>query len=337
VVHPATFDSGGMAAAEAMAWGLPGVSFDLESLKTYYPQGVFKVPAGNIETFAQAILDLLDRPELYRKFSEQAVRLIMTSWDWEVKADSLWQAVRAAQNETAGSPSDTQFKTLETLEERRTYITRCYDAVARSREGWIRRRRYYYNYLAKVLRFLVEPGQSVLQVKCETGFYLDAVRPSRGVGLDSSEAMVEEARRLRPRHTFVAGDLERVSCDGSFDVILCVNALGDVVDIRRLLRNLRKMSHPRTRVIIINYNALWKPLIVIAGHLRLKIRQPIQNWLSPDDMRGLLYLNGYEVVKDNNILLCPVWIPVLSWFSIKYVLIMCWWRVLSVFRNRLLP
>ena len=25
-----------MAAAEAMAWGLPGVSFDLESLKTYY-------------------------------------------------------------------------------------------------------------------------------------------------------------------------------------------------------------------------------------------------------------------------------------------------------------
>ena len=44
VVHPAIFDSGGMAAAEAMAWGLPGVSFDLPALKTYYPQGMIKNP-----------------------------------------------------------------------------------------------------------------------------------------------------------------------------------------------------------------------------------------------------------------------------------------------------
>jgi glycosyltransferase involved in cell wall biosynthesis len=42
VVHPATYDSGGMASAEALAFGLPGVSFDLESLSTYYPQGFLK-------------------------------------------------------------------------------------------------------------------------------------------------------------------------------------------------------------------------------------------------------------------------------------------------------
>ena len=38
VVHPATYDSGGMAAAEGMAWGLPGVSFEVISYeKLVYP------------------------------------------------------------------------------------------------------------------------------------------------------------------------------------------------------------------------------------------------------------------------------------------------------------
>ena len=42
VVHPATYDSGGMAACEAMTCGLPGVSFDLDSLRSYYPKGMIK-------------------------------------------------------------------------------------------------------------------------------------------------------------------------------------------------------------------------------------------------------------------------------------------------------
>ena len=60
IVHPAIYDSGGMAAAEAMAWGLPGVSFDLEALRSYYPKGMVKVPEGDREAFAGAVLKLLE-------------------------------------------------------------------------------------------------------------------------------------------------------------------------------------------------------------------------------------------------------------------------------------
>ena len=42
VLHAAIYDSGGMAACEAMACELPGVSFDLPALKTCYPKGMFK-------------------------------------------------------------------------------------------------------------------------------------------------------------------------------------------------------------------------------------------------------------------------------------------------------
>jgi glycosyltransferase involved in cell wall biosynthesis len=91
VVHPATYDSGGMASAEAMAWGLPGVSFDLESLKTYYPQGMLKTPCFDRAGFAGNIIKLLGDRELYKKTSEQALALIRQQWDWDARAQYLYE------------------------------------------------------------------------------------------------------------------------------------------------------------------------------------------------------------------------------------------------------
>ena len=89
VVHPAVYDSGGMAAAEAMAWGLPGVSFDLESLKSYYPKGILKADKFNIKSVADMILLLLNNPKVYKKKSEEAINLIRKEWSWDKRADEI--------------------------------------------------------------------------------------------------------------------------------------------------------------------------------------------------------------------------------------------------------
>lgn len=89
VVHPALYDSGGMAAAEAMVFGLPGVSFDLLALKTYYPKGLVKVPVGNLDKFAEAILDLLGKGEYYQKIKQQAYDLIQNFWGWDSLAERV--------------------------------------------------------------------------------------------------------------------------------------------------------------------------------------------------------------------------------------------------------
>jgi len=86
VLHPATFDSGGMAAAEAMAWGLPGISFDLEALKTYYPQGMIKVPQDDHDKFAEEIIKILSDAAYYKTVSSSARELIVKQWDWEKRA-----------------------------------------------------------------------------------------------------------------------------------------------------------------------------------------------------------------------------------------------------------
>lgn len=89
MVHPAIYDSGGMAAAEGMAWGLPGVSFDLEALRTYYPKGMLKVPPGDIKGFANSILELLRDENLYTNTVNDARNLIIEKWDWEKRADEI--------------------------------------------------------------------------------------------------------------------------------------------------------------------------------------------------------------------------------------------------------
>ena len=90
IVHPATYDSGGMAAAEGMAWGLPGVSFDLEALKTYYPKGMIKIERGNNGQFAENIIKLLNNKSYYSTISQEARDLIVEVWDWKKRAKNIF-------------------------------------------------------------------------------------------------------------------------------------------------------------------------------------------------------------------------------------------------------
>lgn len=98
VVHPAIYDSGGMAMCEAMACRLPGVSFDLPALKTYYPHGVIKVPCFDKGAFAKCILRLLEDGELYETVSEEALSLAL-EWDWNRRTTQFWDFIQGVPSE----------------------------------------------------------------------------------------------------------------------------------------------------------------------------------------------------------------------------------------------
>lgn len=97
VVHPAIYDSGGMAPAEAMACGLPGVSFDLQALRDYYPKGMIKTPRYDLELFASNVIRLLEDKHLYHILQKEAFDFAQ-EWDWDERADQVLHMIRRMLN-----------------------------------------------------------------------------------------------------------------------------------------------------------------------------------------------------------------------------------------------
>jgi glycosyltransferase involved in cell wall biosynthesis len=92
VVYPAVFEVGGMASAEALCCGLPGVSFDLPPLRRYYPRGWLKAPPGDFPGLAGCIHRLLTDPKLYAETSKEALAAGL-EWDWNARAKAIWDAM----------------------------------------------------------------------------------------------------------------------------------------------------------------------------------------------------------------------------------------------------
>ena len=78
-----------MAAAEAMAFGLPAVGFNLKSYESYYPKGMIKVKTGDLNAFAKTILRLLQKDKLRQKIGSEAREMIERSWTWTNRANQI--------------------------------------------------------------------------------------------------------------------------------------------------------------------------------------------------------------------------------------------------------
>jgi len=187
------------------------------------------------------------------------------------------------------------------------------NAVAQRRASWIKANRYYYDRLKSLLRYIVEPGKRVLDVRCETGHLLAAVEPSYGVGVEIGHAMVAEAREKLPNLTFVQADPERLDLGEKFDYIL-FNNIFDTVDIFRAFERLRQHSTPETRIVIINYNYLWQPILELASRLGLRSPFTEPNWISKHDIDNFLRLADFRAVRTHSLLLFPKRIPLISGF-----------------------
>src|SRR3989339_2003325 len=143
-----------------------------------------------------------------------------------------------------------------------------FDISARTRDEWRKKNWYYHKDLLSFYRFVIPEKASVLEVGCSTGDLLKGLRPSEGHGIDISKEMIARAKARHPNLRFSVDDVENLSLTGKYDYIVMQDLLGELRDVWRAFRCLRKVSTPHTRLIITSYNHLWQPLILLAEALR---------------------------------------------------------------------
>lgn len=183
---------------------------------------------------------------------------------------------------------------------------------AKDRIYWKRRNRYYHKHLEKFYGFVIPEGSRVLELGCGTGDLLASVKPSRGVGVDFSEEMISIARRFYPHLEFIVDDCEDLKLNEKFDYVIMSDLVGGLYDIQKTFDELKKVTTPRTRIVLNFYNYLWEPIMLFGEFIGLKKKQPLQNWLSEKDVENLLELVGYEVIRRDSGMLIPVYIPIVS-------------------------
>lgn len=195
------------------------------------------------------------------------------------------------------------------LNSRKQKVRAASDAAAPQRRKWRERNAFFHEEDLRYLRFLIPPGSRVLEIGCGTGDLLAALEPSRGVGLDISPRMIEEAKAGHPTLEFVVGDAEDQAVidgiQGPFDAILVVDSIGQMDDCQAFLASLHRLCHRDTRVIIGYFSHLWWPILKLAEATGQRTPVPEVNVLSVADVKGLAELSDFELVKSETRLLSP--------------------------------
>jgi len=190
--------------------------------------------------------------------------------------------------------------------------TSYFDHIAPRRARQRRAKRYYWDDITKHCAYFIQEDSSVLEIGCGTGELLNDINARRKVGIDFSEGMIREARQQFPGLELHVMKAEELRFDEKFDLVILSNLIGYLDDIQQVLKQLHKVCHSQTKIIITYYNFLWEPVLKFGEMIGYKTKTPPQNWLSLEEIAALLELAGFSVYRNTRRMIFPVYIPLLS-------------------------
>lgn len=175
---------------------------------------------------------------------------------------------------------------------------------------------YYHRWLQRVYGFVIPKGARVLELGCGSGDLLASLQPEYGFGIDFAPSAIEKARTRHPGLRFEVMAAEALELgDERFDFIILSDLVNDLWDVQTTLAGLRPYCHPGTRLVLNFYSHLWQIPLQMAQRLRAATPMLSQNWLTPADMRNLLTLEGFELLRGWSEMVVPLPVPGANWFN----------------------
>lgn len=104
-----------------------------------------------------------------------------------------------------------------------------------------------------------------------------------------------------------------------FDYVILSDLVNDLWDVQTAIERIAPVCEPGARIIINSYSRLWElPLSAASGlHLANPVIQ--QNWLTVADLRNILYLAGFEPIRNWEEILLPLRLPLIDRLSNSYL------------------
>lgn len=177
----------------------------------------------------------------------------------------------------------------------------------------------YHNRMDEIYKFFIPEGLKVIEFGSGYGSLLYKLKPCVGVGVDFSSEMIKISNTRFPNLSFIQDDVMTFSTQERFDVIILSDLINDLFDVQKVLENARRICKPNGKIFINFFNNFWgKPLEVARS---LKFATPLleQNWLAPDDVKNMLYLSEWEVIRKWTDCLFPFKFPIIEPFLNKFL------------------
>src|SRR4030043_171799 len=187
-----------------------------------------------------------------------------------------------------------------------------WNRVAYKSDKWRGFGGYYREQLKKVLQFVIPPGQRGIEIGCGRGDLLTALSPAYGVGVDFSSEMVARAKQHYPHLHFIEADAHELYIKTEFDFIILSDLVNDLWDVQAVLQRIKTITSPRSRIIVNSYSRLWEWPLGITRKLGLAEPNLFQNWLTVEDITGLLNLADFEVIRHWEEIIWPVRMPIID-------------------------
>jgi len=170
-------------------------------------------------------------------------------------------------------------------------------------------RKYFYRLLSSYLRLYARPTDTVLEVDAVSNELREFLENARSI---NSEQLRNGSDALVADYLVFNGNLHYEA------------------DIQNYLRRIRGSLHDETRLLIVTYSALWRPLIQLATALGLRRKTLESNWLADADIANFLRLTDFELVRKDDRVLMPFYIPLLSSLINRYLAPLPGFRALAL-------
>src|SRR3989344_2604789 len=161
---------------------------------------------------------------------------------------------------------------------------------------------YYHKDIQKLVSNLIPKDLSVIEIEPRGGELLSSLPNIAKAGVYIKNFSQKKMPKVK------------------YDYVILSNTLSEVDNIQDFIKEIKKVVHENTRVVVIFFDFFWKPILDLGEKIGLKLPQVKEpNWLSEIDVDNFFFLEGFEKIKSGKRFLIPYDIPYLSDFINRYL------------------